>query len=1167
VTPNITRQSLIALLCILVSIYGLGQNKYTLPQKTPQAPNAASFAVYGEVPVSLSNGIANVSIPLLGIKLGSFELPISLSYHNNGLKVDAIPSFVGLGWNLNAGGVINYEQRGNPDFSIEGNGMFSLSPVYSSLDSIKKFISGAMPGPSQRLYNYGEMLLRKDVDGEFDLYHYNFMGISGSFYFDTNQHIISVPKNNMKIQRDGESFIIIDEKGNKYVFAEKEPNQSSPYPDDGFVTRRDFNDNAAYFLTHVLTAEGRNIYFEYTNYPFSYQVGHYYHTHMDHTPGMYEECPSTALSIGYTNFSLHNTMLSAIVFDEGSIQFEMSTTKRADLKTIDNGIDVPYLYRIKLLNSNATVIKDYRLHYNNGNRLQLTDIVCDSLSPNPEEWKFEYYNNGFPAFFSKTKDHWGYYNGVSSVKGIPNADYESLVSLWVNGELTGTTNRESNISYSISGVLKSITYPTGGKSSFEYEANQVTFTDPDDIKSNPFLQRAIPHHFDNIFNDNTTTEATISGSFTLTQPEDIAIIATRYRDEPGLIYSVASLSTTLGGSNLIETYFEAAGPVNQIADKTLRLAAGTYYYKLVRNEADGDPDEGYASLQIRKMVYETLLPYEVGGCRVISIEINDGFGHTTKKTYNYRDRIDSIMFRSIPDYISRSGISVNHIVGEGVALCVSCGIQTKVHDESVVPMPGNPVEYKYVTEFTDENAGNGKIDYEFTVAENLTEQRHTPFVSPFLSTWRGGLASLKKVYKRNGSGFDLLQKDTMVYENTYPYDSIIKGVKVEYGVWCEQEGIDYRVLSYTQENYQTEKFYQKSIAQTIYDNTGILGTGSESFFSSPKHTLATETRTVNSKDETIKEKIKYSIDYDTTGISLDFDAFGIRTAQRKNILVPVEKLTVKAIGGTDYIIGGTLIVYTTDKALPWKIYQLKLANPVLLSSFSHSTIASGAFSKSSLYEEKAEFTLYDAENNVLEERYTNNVTKSYLWDYKKLHLIAEVQNATNLEIGYTSFESDGKGNWSFNSTARDVTTAFTGKQSYNLSNGNIIKQGYNNGRRVVVSYWAKTGSKAVSGNSHSVATGRTINGWTYYQHEVAVTFNTVTVSGSGVIDELRIYPKGAQMSTYTYAPLVGITTMGDPNSATIYYEYDDNNRLKFIKDCDGNIIKSFQYHTTNTISY
>jgi YD repeat-containing protein len=50
------------------------------------------------------------------------------------------------------------------------------------------------------------------------------------------------------------------------------------------------------------------------------------------------------------------------------------------------------------------------------------------------------------------------------------------------------------------------------------------------------------------------------------------------------------------------------------------------------------------------------------------------------------------------------------------------------------------------------------------------------------------------------------------------------------------------------------------------------------------------------------------------------------------------------------------------------------------------------------------------------------------------------------------------------------------------------------------------------------------------------------------------------MTTYTYTPLVGATTVVDAKNTPIYYEYDNFQRLQNIKDKDGNIVKHIDYH-------
>lgn len=80
---------------------GMGQlvAQNNLPTvKTPVSPVAASFNVYGEIPVSKYTGIPDISIPLYTIDLGSLQIPISLSYHPAGVRVEAEASWVGLGW-------------------------------------------------------------------------------------------------------------------------------------------------------------------------------------------------------------------------------------------------------------------------------------------------------------------------------------------------------------------------------------------------------------------------------------------------------------------------------------------------------------------------------------------------------------------------------------------------------------------------------------------------------------------------------------------------------------------------------------------------------------------------------------------------------------------------------------------------------------------------------------------------------------------------------------------------------------------------------------------------------------------------------------------------------------------------------------------------------------
>ena len=192
----------------------------------------------------------------------------------------------------------------------------------------------------------------------------------------------------------------------------------------------------------------------------------------------------------------------------------------------------------------------------------------------------------------------------------------------------------------------------------------------------------------------------------------------------------------------------------------------------------------------------------------------------------------------------------------------------------------------------------------------------------------------------------------------------------------------------------------------------------------------------------------------------------------------------------------------------------------------------------------------------------DGVPLSYIWDYLNTKPIAKVTNATPGQVAYTSFEADGTGHWNVPAGGRNTGNAFTGNNYYNLSNGNVSISGLNIVTSYVVSYWSNTnGSYSVSGTT-KITQGKKINGWTYFEHTITGVTNVSVggVDGGGGIDELRLFPANAQMSTYTYSPLLGITSECDVENRASYYHYDALGRLQYIQDQDGNIVKTYQYH-------
>ena len=81
------------------------------------------------------------------------------------------------------------------------------------------------------------------------------------------------------------------------------------------------------------------------------------------------------------------------------------------------------------------------------------------------------------------------------------------------------------------------------------------------------------------------------------------------------------------------------------------------------------------------------------------------------------------------------------------------------------------------------------------------------------------------------------------------------------------------------------------------------------------------------------------------------------------------------------------------------------------------------------------------------------------------------------------------------------------------------------------------------------------------------TINNVNTSDASMRSELNKIRNGlpnAQVAIYSYKQGVGVTSMTDPSGYTMSYEYDIYNRLKRVRDQDGNIVSENEYHYKGT---
>jgi RHS repeat-associated protein len=162
------------------------------------------------------------------------------------------------------------------------------------------------------------------------------------------------------------------------------------------------------------------------------------------------------------------------------------------------------------------------------NRLKLNSIQeksCDGTVSVPAHI-FTYYGkagklNYLPNRLSSAIDHWGYNNNaITNPKGfnIPYTRLKYVLKSVPNDggsprvEIQGTSNRETNEESMKWGTIQQITYPTGGNTTFEYEAN--SYWDNEGVKV-PNLKNSDTNSYPFIFCANTSqTTSGITRSFT-----------------------------------------------------------------------------------------------------------------------------------------------------------------------------------------------------------------------------------------------------------------------------------------------------------------------------------------------------------------------------------------------------------------------------------------------------------------------------------------------------------------------------------------------------------------------------------------------------------------------------------------------------------------------------
>lgn len=160
-------------------------------------PNAASLGIYGQIPVDFFNGLPQIDIPIYEYKSRDLSLPISLTYHAANIKPSDHASWVGLGWSLQAGGVITRVQNDLPDEFIDydhpGTGAYlgrEKKGFFFNYDALgdNNWLGSTFDEETSVFFTVGatgseqylKTLYRRDKAP--DEFQFNFLGMGGSLF-------------------------------------------------------------------------------------------------------------------------------------------------------------------------------------------------------------------------------------------------------------------------------------------------------------------------------------------------------------------------------------------------------------------------------------------------------------------------------------------------------------------------------------------------------------------------------------------------------------------------------------------------------------------------------------------------------------------------------------------------------------------------------------------------------------------------------------------------------------------------------------------------------------------------------------------------------------------------------------------------------------------------
>lgn len=1054
---------------VYAPIYDAFQNK-------PNSPSASIISKFQEFKPDLSNGLINISLNLFTLQEGNIVIPINMRFQPGGIKVNDLPSTMGMGWSLEVGGSISQIVNGLDDImGTEGDlpniGSY-LQPSYQSANPIQStqintmseffnFDANAIStGNTTKLLERNRFLGKIAdgwIDAEADEFMYSFPGLSGSLFYDqpnakfmdskiNSIEVLGYPVYNPSLVQ---GWTLRDKNNIVYNFGQEgryeSPLVNNPHavPSMSPVTTVGYKypilcDN--WPLTQIVDNNAnRTINIEYDKvWKYRYFGKSEQVTFGGNIPLQYRSGNVSNMERKGDEFTIKN-----IIGESAVINFIYDNVLYPNYST-------PVLKSITIKNKQNVLIREISFEYlsfaaikNDGTNENEASIIflnkvfendkTDVNKPKILLYQFEYINpTQLPKRFINAQDKYGYFNGIYNNNTLIPID--ELIKLnCVNPSLYGV-NRIASIQYMLNGMLKKVNYSTGGFSEFFYESNVVN-------------------------------------------------------------------SEQVGGFR-----------VNKVI------------YNTEQNQTNITKEYSYP---------------EIGAAYV-------------KPRFSY------------PIYYT------NNMYEEG---------RYSIHNSSLLPLnlnSGSPVYYDEVIEKSNLNSLEGFIKYKYQTPEQLpTDGGISELYLSFQNPKIGNLPSIQNyllgqtVYDKQNNIIQEISNEFLPIRNlSHSIKNIQCGWASFYGSnngFTYWPGNDpYSIMQYPHMNMAAIRneylIYSDLYLPTVsidkkFSGQSIIEVKNETEYD-PSTGNPIIKRTINSDNSIVEERIKYSNNFTTFS---NTDSWNVSLKETSSQLPIESSIYEKGVNESTFKLKKSILYkYYNNRIIEASI--LKIDAPI--NDFIEATNISSGFIFDSRYQKDYEVLNFDINGNP-KNIATNKEKLFNLYDYSNLYNTARVVGIDNEnDFGFTSFEAENKGNWVYSENAITNLVSLSGKKAFLISNSNnLTKSNLNVINDYYITYWTTNNNAfsidgTISGYPKLL---KSKGGWKCFEHKIS-SKNQVIILGDGYIDEVRIYKVGAIMETYSYTPLIGMSSLCDANNNLSFYEYDNFNRLSIIRDQNNNIIKKICYN-------